>query len=248
MNVATLPLYPVYQPVIRMAANPYVYAYESLLRVGPTAEGHSTISVITNAELNGTMPHLDTMIARMVCTDAGNMPNMRMWLNLSQRTLSNPRAARHIARMINEGALSCRVHIEMTETAAGDEALILESLRLFKSSGITVVIDDIDDGFALSHLLRSDLIAGCKLSRRSTLCMANDPERMEANGRLVKWCHANEKTVVMEGIENEQELAIALQLGVDYCQGFYFWRPIPISEIPIPGSRFILPQGLRKPA
>jgi EAL domain-containing protein (putative c-di-GMP-specific phosphodiesterase class I) len=244
LDAMSLPLYTVYQPVIRMAQKPFVYAYESLLRVGPTAEGHSTLSVITEAEASGTMPQLDTSIARMVCTDAANMPDMRLWLNLSQRTLSDPVAARNIAALIRERSLNCRFSIEMTETATGSEILILESLGLFKSNGITVVVDDIEDGYAKSHLLNSDLIAGCKLSRRSTVSMTKDQKRLEVNRQLVNWCHAHGKTVVMEGIENEEELAIALELGVDYCQGFLFYRPIPLSEIPIPGSRVLLPKGM----
>ncbi|MPQ69301.1 EAL domain-containing protein [Pseudomonas sp. MWU12-2323] len=248
MDAMTLPLYTVYQPVVRMTANPFVYAYESLLRVGPTAEDHSTMSVIANAEQNGTMPMLDTLIAKRVCADIASISDMRLWINLSQRTMSNPNAAQQIATLIAEHNLTCRISIEMTETAAGNEALILESLRLLKSRHVSVVIDDIDDGHAKSHLLRTDLIAGCKLSRRSTVRMRSDAQQLEVASKLVSWCQANGKTVVMEGIENEEELAMALQLGVDYCQGFYFWEPVPLAEIPAPGSRFKLPEGLRKPA
>lgn len=248
MDAMSLPLYTVYQPIVRMTATPFIYAYESLLRVGPTAEDHSTMSVIAHAEQNGTMPLLDTLIAKRVCADATNISDMRLWINLSQCTLSNPRVAQKIAALIAEHNLTCRISIEMTETAAGNESLILESLRLLKSRHVSVVIDDIDDDHAKSHLLRTDLIAGCKLSRRSTMQMSRDPQQLEVANKLVSWCQANEKSVVMEGIENEQELAVALQLGVDYCQGFYFWEPVPIAEIPTPGSRFILPQDMRKPA
>lgn len=244
MDATTLPLYPVYQPVIRLTDEPYVFAYESLLRVGPTDEAHTTLSVITDAESNGTMPQLDAFITKQVCADAAGIADMRLWINMSQKTMSSPGAARGIADMIEAHDLSCRITIEMTETAAGNEALILESLKWLKGRQITVVIDDIDDGYALSHLLQSELIGGCKLSRRSTVRMAADPAKVEVNRKLVSWCHANGKSVVMEGIETEHELGIALQLGVDYCQGFYFWTPLPLAEIPRPGTRVALPRAL----
>lgn len=113
------------------------------------------------------------------------------------------------------------------------------------SQHITVVLDDIDDGYAKSHLLKSDLIAGCKLSRRSTVRMSLEPGFLDTTIKLVAWCKANGKTVVMEGIENEQEFEYAIRLGADYCQGFYFWKPIPIAEIPVPGTRVSLPTPAR---
>lgn len=237
------PLYVVYQPVLRLErSHAIVHAYESLLRVGPNTDDHSTFSVISQAEQNGSMPMLDTMIAKQVCGDASRIAGMRLWINLSQRTLSSPEAARDIAELIHHHNLACRITIEMTETANGDEQLINESLRWFKDQQITVVIDDIDDGYAKSHLLHSELIAGCKLSRRSTVRLMNDPGFVETASKLVRWCKAHGKSVVMEGIENVVEYRMARQLGVDYCQGFYFWEPIPLPEIPAPGTHFVKPE------
>lgn len=236
---ATPPLYIVYQPVVRLSnGQATVHAYESLLRVGANAHDHSTMSVIAAAEQNGTMPTLDTLIAKQVCQDAACFENMRLWMNLSQRTLSCPSVSREIAEMIKDHDLSHRITIEMTETANGSDQLIQESLGCFKQQQITVVIDDIDDGYAKSHLLASELIAGCKFSRRSTLRLMSEPGFSDVAGRLIKWCKAHGKSVVMEGIENEVEYRMASQLGADFCQGYYFWRPIPLGEVPAPGTQF----------
>lgn len=236
---STPPLYIVYQPVVRLSSSQAtVHAYESLLRVGPNAQDHSTLSVIAAAEQNGTMPYLDTLIARQVCQDASSFADMRLWMNLSQRTLSCPRTSRDIAELITQHGLSYRITIEMTETANGDDELVKESLSWFKEQQITVVIDDIDDGYAKSHLLASDLIAGCKFSRRSTVRLMSEPGFADIAGRLIQWCKGHGKSVVMEGIENEVEYRMANQLGADFCQGYYFWRPIPLGEVPAPGTEF----------
>jgi len=244
---SSLPLYVVYQPVLRLTrSHATVHAYESLLRVGPNAQDHSTYSVIATAERNGTMPILDTLITKQVCGDAAGVADMRLWLNLSQRTLSSPDKAREIAELIEEHDLACRITIEMTETAEGDEQLIHESLRWFQSRLINVVIDDIDDGYAKSHLLRSELIAGCKLSRRSTVRLMQEPGFIDTAGKLIRWCKANGKSVVMEGIETEVEFRMARHLGADFCQGFYFWHPIPIGDVPAPGTLFKKPSPQRQ--
>lgn len=245
LDATELPLYIAYQPVIQLnGPEPKVYAYEALLRVAPNEANHTTLSVITSAEENGSMPQLDAFIAAQVCLDAAESSQLRLWLNLSQTTLSSPAIAHQIARLIAEHDLACRISIEMTETADGSEAMILESLHGLKNRNVTVVLDDIEDGFAKSHLLRSDLIAGCKLSRRSTSKMNNCQQRFNVTSEFVDWCKNNGKTVVMEGVETARELAIAIRLGVDYCQGFYFWPALPISEIPAPGTRINLPSNI----
>ena len=35
---------------------------------------------------------------------------------------------------------------------------------------------------------------------------------------------------VAEGVENEEQYRILQQLGCDSCQGFYFSKPLPLSE------------------
>ncbi|WP_121498417.1 EAL domain-containing protein [Pseudomonas aeruginosa] len=238
MEPVSLPIYMVYQPVARIHRDELeVVAFESLLRVKPNNRNLTTLSVITDAERAGTMPALDALITRMVCRDASQVAGMNLWLNLSQVTLSNPRAAKSIARVIEDHGLSGQVTVEITETADGQVPLLLESVRWLTSRQITVVLDDIDDGYAKSDLLRSDLIKGCKLSHRSTMRMGNDPGYQETISRLIQWCRANGKTVVIEGIETESQLAMAQRLEVDFCQGFHLWEPIPFHSLPTPGTR-----------
>lgn len=240
----SLPLYVAYQPVVCLKdSRPHVAAYECLLRVGENPTGETTYSVIRSAEEGGVMPRLDAFIARQVCADALAKPNMRLWLNVSQATLSSSLASLDIANLITSNRLSDRITLEMTETLDGCERLIVENLGHLKQRSVAVVIDDIEDGFAKSNLLKTDLVTGCKLSRRSTVQLATSNEHYESTARMVSWCQANGKTVVMEGIETEAELAIAIRLGVEYCQGFYFWPALKLLETPLQGTTVVIPRG-----
>ncbi|MDY1219304.1 EAL domain-containing protein [Pseudomonas aeruginosa] len=238
MEPVRLPIYMVYQPVAKIHQDELeVVAYESLLRVKPNSRNLTALSVITEAERNGTMPALDALITRMVCHDASQAAGMNLWLNLSQVTLSTPRATKSIAKVIEDHGLSSQVTVEITETADGKVPLLLESVRWLTSRQITVVLDDIDEGYAKSDLLRSDLITGCKLSNRSTMRMSAEPAYLETISQLIRWCRTNGKTVVIEGIETESQLAMARHLEADYCQGFHLWEPIPLTSLPVPGTR-----------
>lgn len=236
-----LPLRVEYQPVIKLGAQPHVSAFECLLRIAPNFTNHTTVTLIEEAEATGTMPELDAFIAKLACRDAIANPDMHLWLNLSQSTISCRQRSRSIAELITSQALADRVTLEMTETVAGNEPVITSNLAWLKKQKLTVVIDDIDDRHAKRHLLGTDLIAGCKFSRLSTIKIIDSPRRFALTAKLVEWCKTNGKTVVLEGIETEREFRLAIDLGVDYCQGFLFWPSLPLASLPALGTPVPLP-------
>lgn len=227
----------VYQPALRECAEGFVVsAYEALLRVMPNEQGINTFSLIQASERDGTMPALDLEITRMVCEDTLHAPDIPLWMNLSQLTLSNPDDVGSVAASLACCQCPTKITIELTESACGEHDGILRSLAILKEQRMKVVIDDIDDGYSLSNLLPSDFINGCKLSRRSTVRMVDDRDHYTRLKKLVRWCNDNQKTVVVEGIETELELSMARDLGADFYQGFYFARPVPFKELAKAGT------------
>lgn len=243
-NPASLPLYLAYQPVVNIThTEPHVAAYECLLRVGPNTQGQTHNSVLEAAERNGSIENLDLWIAEKAAYDASLNPEMRIWLNLSQTTLSSAPSIRQITQLFYARAVSSQMRIEMTETLNGCERRIIENLKWLKRMSIGVVIDDIHEGYSKAHLLQTDLVSGCKLSRNSTVQLACSQKHFDDTARMVDWCKDNEKTVVMEGIETESEMDIALRLGVDFCQGFYFWPALELTNLPLFGESVAIPKS-----
>lgn len=236
------PLYVAYQPVLKITNSELrIAAFECLLRVNENPHGQNHLSVIDAAEGDGTILALDYWVAQQACLDVANNPGMKAWINLSQATLSSATAVHRITHLITANEVADQLKIEMTETQDGCEATIIQNLSILKRMSIGVVIDDIQDGFSKAHLLKTDLVAGCKLSRNSTVRMAASTQHYDDTASMVAWCKDNQKTVVMEGIETERELEIALRLGVDFCQGFYFYPPLGIQDLPATGSVAVLP-------
>ena len=48
---------------------------------------------------------------------------------------------------------------------------------------------------------------------------------------MVELGHALDMTVIAEGAETAEEVAILTQMGTDHIQGYYFSRPLPASEV-----------------
>lgn len=237
-----LQLHVEYQPVIRLNTSSLVVcAYECLLRVSQNQQDLNTPAVIEVAERTGTMPVLDALITKEVCKTLRSAPDMHVWLNLSQLTMCNLEALKVIQANIQESGLASRVTFEMTETSDGSLPLIISNLEWLKSKGLNVILDDIEDEFAKAQLLDTDLVSGCKYSRQSMISISDSAEKLEAVSNRVEWCQCNNKTVVLEGIETISELKIALDLGVDFVQGYLFWPALPYDSLPPRGSPVPLP-------
>lgn len=245
-DILNIPLSVAYQPVITLRTEiPQVYAYECLMRV-PSEPFGSPQRLIEYAEAHGHMNALDMKIARMVCLDAIANPRMRVWLNLSQASLECPVTARRISRLIDAARLQDRITVEITESMDGCELAITENLELLNRMAVGVVIDDIQDAHAKVNLLKTHLIRGCKLSRKTTIQLGESPSHFARTTKLVEWCKDNDKTVVLEGIETTKEIDLAYRLGVDYCQGYYFWPAMDIRQLPDQGLAVTIPESIRR--
>ena len=48
---------------------------------------------------------------------------------------------------------------------------------------------------------------------------------------MVEMSHSLGKKVIVEGVENKAALKIVKDMGVEYVQGYYVCRPMPISAL-----------------
>jgi diguanylate cyclase (GGDEF)-like protein len=96
--------------------------------------------------------------------------------------------------------------------------------------GLSVAVDDFGTGYsALSYLFRFPIDV-LKVDRSFTAGAHHDARTGEVVQALVQLCRQLGITVVMEGIEDEQQLAHAKRLDVDAVQGYLLGRPIPLEE------------------
>jgi EAL domain-containing protein (putative c-di-GMP-specific phosphodiesterase class I) len=122
-----------------------------------------------------------------------------------------------------------RLVVEVTEHAAvADYEALLHALAPFRAGGIRLAIDDMGSGYAnMQHVLRlaPDII---KLDVALVRGIDGDRARRALAGSLVVFAEEMGARLVAEGIETPDELAILIELGVPYGQGFHLARPGPL--------------------
>ena len=117
------------------------------------------------------------------------------------------------------------VVVEILETALDDTATMRNAVSLYRSKGFLVALDDVGAGHSsLNRILsiRPDIL---KTDRSLIEDIENDFYKQQIYKSVLQMGEKLGGWVVTEGVEKEAETLVALGLGADLFQGFYFNKP-----------------------
>ncbi len=117
------------------------------------------------------------------------------------------------------------VVLEILETGVSDDARLVDAVNLYREIGCRIAIDDFGTGFSnLDRLwkLKPDFV---KIDRSVSQAALHDAQAETVLANMVKLIHDCGAKAVIEGIETRDQARLAIQVGGDYLQGFYFAPP-----------------------
>ena len=121
-----------------------------------------------------------------------------------------------------------RVVIEITEHAPIDRyETVGRALGRLRADGVRIAIDDAGAGFAsLRHILRlePDFI---KLDGELTRHVDADRSQRALASALITFARETGTTIIAEGLETDDQIAVLRDLGVSFGQGYRLGRPAP---------------------
>ena len=122
-----------------------------------------------------------------------------------------------------------RLVLELTEHSRVDDYdELLAGIEPLRLRGIRIAVDDTGAGYAgLQRILRlSPHIL--KLDRALTGGIDIDPVRRALATALVTFAREIGASIIAEGIETPEELAMLRQIGIPWAQGYHLGRPGPL--------------------
>lgn len=221
-----------YQPKID-AATGKVTAAEALLRWQHPTRGMVPPSMfIPIAERFGLIRSIGQWVIDDACRQARVWQDkglkMRVAINLSAAQM---RQEDIVARI--EGALARHrvdpslLTCEITESVAMEDTRATQAtFRELGTAGIHLSIDDFGTGHSSLAYLRKLPAEELKIDRSFVLDVEFSADARAVVEAVVKLAHALSLKVVAEGVENEHQQQILVQLGCDELQGFLFARPM----------------------
>ena len=124
-----------------------------------------------------------------------------------------------------------RILLEITETVMVDESWqVLDVLNRMRKLGLRLSIDDFGTGYAGMSYLQRLPVEEVKIDQMFVRQAAESEKAREIITAIIQLATRLKMSVIAEGVETAEILAILSGLGCRFAQGFLFSKAIPLPE------------------
>jgi diguanylate cyclase (GGDEF)-like protein/PAS domain S-box-containing protein len=229
-----------YQPIVNTRSGGLIAA-EALVRWHHPVRGFlAPIEFITVAEDTGLIVPLGKQVLRSAVCQAQEWKrdgvvdhDFYVSVNLSAHQLQDPGLFDSVALALDESGLSPDgLVLEVTESALVENLnLTVEKLLALRSLGVRLAIDDFGTGYSSLSYLAELPINFVKIDKTFIDRMTPDAEGSAVVRGVVDLSHAMGFTCVAEGVEEEVQRTVLVDLECDFIQGYLFGRPRSRDEV-----------------
>ncbi|MBT8438224.1 MAG: EAL domain-containing protein, partial [Gammaproteobacteria bacterium] len=154
--------------------------------------------------------------------------NLVMAVNISAIQLSQLDFLKDVSEITKKyGVSSSSLDLELTESLLLKETeKTILMVKAVKQLGVKLSIDDFGTGYSsLSYLkrLNADQL---KIDRSFIKDIPYDQDSISITRAIIHMSHDLGLKLVAEGVENKKQYELLQALGCDFCQGYYFSRPV----------------------
>jgi diguanylate cyclase (GGDEF)-like protein len=172
-----------------------------------------------------------------------------MSVNFSARQLAAPDVTARVRQIFQKAGVDPRcVILEITESVMiRDAESTIPLLEELKAMGVRLHMDDFGTGYSSLSCLHKFPLTGLKIDRSFVQCVGERRDYAAVVHAIVTLARNLGMTLVAEGIETADQVAMLQSMGCDRAQGYYLSRPVsPERAAKYLVSAPITPQALRE--
>ncbi|HEY1976866.1 MAG TPA: EAL domain-containing protein [Candidatus Baltobacteraceae bacterium] len=228
---------PHYQPLCDIESAS-IRSFEALVRWQRPGRGLvPAAEFIGFAESHGLIDAIDLMVLEDVCEHAAAIraayAESSIAVNISAAHLAATDLVSTVAAALSTRGLSpSALKIEVTETAVmSNEELARATMTGLRDLGVQIVLDDFGQGHSSLAYLQHLPIAGLKIDRCFVEPLGTSAQALAIVRSIVALAGTLGLYTVAEGVENEAQLQVLRELGVNLGQGHLFAPPLALDEL-----------------
>jgi diguanylate cyclase (GGDEF)-like protein len=240
-----------YQPIVRPDSGEVV-GVEALLRWNHPSRGYIPPALFVRvAEEAGVMDQLGSFVLRRALADAERWPGLYIAVNLSPVQVRDSGFVKLVSEVLQEGRIDpSRVVLEITEGVLIDEPLTAkERLEDLRRLGVQLALDDFGSGYSSLSYLQQLPFDKLKIDRGFVAALDQSANTGVIIQAVVALGRALGMSVVIEGVETEEQRVLLRLAGCTEMQGYLFAKPAPREEIDrllAEGDRILPPPAAAK--
>ena len=154
-------------------------------------------------------------------------------LNVSRIDILSIDVYGYITGLLDKYNLSNKhIHIEITESAyANNASEIGDTAKKFRENGFSVLMDDFGSGYSSLNMLKSMTFDVIKLDAQFLKINSDDEQKgINIIESIVNMTRGLGTPIIVEGVEKDYQAEYLGELGCQYMQGFYFYKPMPKDD------------------
>jgi EAL domain-containing protein (putative c-di-GMP-specific phosphodiesterase class I) len=102
-------------------------------------------------------------------------------------------------------------------------------LTELKQLGMSLALDDFGTGYSSLAYLKRFPVDAVKIDQSFIADLPHNASSHAIVSKTIEMAHLLDLIVVCEGVETEAQHRVLTELGSDFCQGFYFARPMGVE-------------------
>jgi PAS domain S-box-containing protein len=229
-----------YQPILTLATR-RLLGFEALVR-WPRVDEQGKITMINPSEFipiaedTGLIVPLGDWVLRQACQQLAvwkrkypAAAEVTVAVNVSGKQLVDDAFVDHLRRVLRQTRVDPKaIRLEITENVLMDEqSNPLEKLTDLKATGVLLAMDDFGTGHSSLSCLHRFPIDILKVDRSFVRDIKRGNHTAAIIEAVISLAHNMGITVVAEGVEMPEQMALLQSLGCDMVQGYLFSKPLP---------------------
>lgn len=230
--------YAFYQPIVNSKTGEWQGA-ELLVRwIHPNSGVISPAEFIPAAEQSGLINDITLQLLERAAYEKETInaisQNNYLSINVTASMIANASYVDKLIEIINTyPSLQANVALEFTEreTFSNTEIDSLQSgMQKLREVGMRWALDDFGTGYAGLSTLQTLSFDILKIDRTFVASSVTDAVTHSILGNIAEMGHELKCSLVAEGVETAEQAEHVAQLGIQFCQGFYFDKPMSFED------------------
>lgn len=227
-----------YQPQVLLSTGKVV-GNEALIRWRHPVRGLlSPIHFIEIIEETGLIVPIGKWVLEEACRQQvtwmeHGLEPMRMSVNISAMQFYQTDFCEIVKSIvIGSGIQPAHLELELTESVCMlDVASVINPLQELHDFGIKLAIDDFGTGFSNLSYLKKFPIDRLKIDQSFIRHIESEPVNIEIVRAIAALGKSMSLELLAEGVETDNELALAESCGCEFVQGYRFSKPLPADQL-----------------
>ena len=194
-------------------------------------------SFISVFEENGLIQLMDDYIWRQAAAQVKKWKDkyhmtIPISVNVSRIDIQDEDIVSNMCDIVKEAGIDVKdLHLEITESAyTSDTDQLVEVVAQFREKGFVIEMDDFGSGYSSLNMLTTLPIDILKVDMRFMQSISQDKKSLRMMELVKEIADFLKVPVVAEGVEEKEQLDTLKGLGFQMIQGYYFSKPLPVSE------------------